>query len=110
VRGALADGESVDVEDLLAAMGELQAAAEALRGQVRPDHSDYIEAGTIDPDDVQSSSERLGVGESGKGWDCVEGWGAYRSDDALIVRWYRHAYGSRHDRDLWVVVDEEFFS
>jgi hypothetical protein len=109
VQDALADSESVDVDDLMEAMDELREAAEALRDQVRPDESDYIATNPIDPDSVRSSAQCLGIGEASQRWDCVEGWGAYRSDDALIVRWYRHAYGSRHDLDLWVVVDEEFF-
>jgi hypothetical protein len=110
VQDALADSESVDVDELLAAIEELQAAAEALRDQVLPDSSDYIAEGTIDPDSVRSSSECLDIGESAQGWDCTEGWSAYRSGDALVVQWYRHARGQRHDRDLWVVVDEEFFA
>lgn len=100
-----------EIARLHAALDRLESAHKALDGQVRPDEfSDYISEGTIDPDNVEGGAVSLDIGESWQGWDCTEGWGAYRSDDALVMNWWRSASGQRHQRDLWVVVDEDFFS
>lgn len=101
-------GHTVDRVADLSVM--LVAAAEALDGQVTPDESDYIETGTIDPDGIRDHATLVHDGDSGSEWDCREGWEAYRHGDALYVRWYRDAWGARHDRDLWVPVDAEFFA
>lgn len=83
--------------------------ASSLDEQVRSDDSDYIAEGVIDPDDVAGTAEALDVVCSWQGWDCTEGWTAYRAGDALYVHWFRNARGLRHDRSLWVLVDEAFF-
>jgi len=103
-RGALAD--------IRAALEAAEAAAEALDGQVRPDDSDYIAEGTIDPDDVSGDAEGLDVGSSSQGWDCREGWSAHRSGDDLYLNWWRSPYPNtnRHQRDLWVLVQKGFFA
>ncbi|MGL4808979.1 MAG: hypothetical protein ACRC4O_09585, partial [Giesbergeria sp.] len=54
-------------------------------------------------------ADDTGVDCSWSGWDCTESWTAYRCGDALVMHWVRQAYGQRHDRDLWVEVDAEFF-
>jgi hypothetical protein len=87
-----------------------ESAAKDLDDQVLPNEQDYIAEGLIDPDDVEDKAQDLGIGERWQGWDCIEGWNAYRAEDALIICWWRNACGNRHDRKLWVVVDEEFFS
>jgi hypothetical protein len=93
------------LEKAMEELSEAESIAKELDGQVRPDESDYIAEGTIDPDDVSDKAVDLDIGERWQGWDCYEGWSAYRVDDALYVRWYRTAYGNRHERDLWVLVD-----
>lgn len=106
----LRDGvPNIDLEGIEDAYEALAEAAEALRDQVRPDESDYIAEGTLDPDEVADGAKALGVGEKWQGWDCTEGWASYRHGAALYVRWYRNAHGDRHDRDLWVCVDKTFF-
>lgn len=102
-------GSAQDDDALERAMESLQEAISALTDQVRPDESDYIAEGIIDPDDVRGGAVDLGLGRRGQDWDCVESWDAYRHGDALAMRWYRAAYGDRRHRDLWVVVDAEFF-
>ena len=73
--------------------------------------SDCIAEGVIDPDEVQDSAELLGVEAAWQGWDCREGWMAMRSGDALVINWWRSPTTAlRHQRDLYVVVDEEFFA
>lgn len=105
-----AGDEAPDVfSEIEEAREALEAAAKALDGQVRADDSDYIAEGTIDPDDVANVAEGLDVGSSWQGWDCTEGWYAHRSGTALYVRWWRDAHRSRHNRDLWVCVNESFF-
>jgi hypothetical protein len=98
--------------DVRAALKAAEAAAEALDGQVRPDESDYIAEGTIDPDDVSGDAESLDVGASWQGWDCQEGWSAHRSGDDLYLNWWRSPYPNtnRHQRDLWVLVRKDFFA
>jgi len=72
--------------------------------------ADYITEGVIDPHDVAGSAEDLGVSASWQDWDCREGWAAMRSGQALILRWWRDPTTDlRHDRDLYVMIDEEFF-
>lgn len=72
--------------------------------------SDYIAEGVIDPDNVADSAVYLGVDKTWQGWDCREGWAAYRSGDALYLNWWRSPTTNlRHDRDLWVLVDKRFF-
>jgi hypothetical protein len=87
-----------------------KAAAEALHDQVRPDESNHIAEGLIDPDDVSETAERLDVGGSWQGWDCTEGWDAYRNGNDLYLNWWRNAYGNRHTRDLWALVRADFFA
>lgn len=98
-----------ELDAILAAVAAVEQAARALDGQVQPDDQDYIATGTIDPDGVSDAADALGVSAQWQGWDCTEGWSAYRHGDALYMRWYRDAYGNRHDRDLWVRVDPRFF-
>lgn len=76
------------------------------------DDGDYIEEGTIDPDNVEDDAESLDVGAKSQGWDCQEGWGAYRSMDDLYLNWWRAPYPNtnRHQRDLWVLVSKDFFA
>lgn len=106
----LRDGvPDIDLKDIEDAYEELGRAANALLYQVRPDESDYIAEGTIDPDGVADDAEHLGVEVQWQGWDCTEGWSAYRVGEALYAQWYRNAYGNRHDRELWVCVDGSYF-
>jgi hypothetical protein len=102
------EGLSADeLQELVAAVGTTCA---ALEGQVRPDESDYIAEGLIDPNGVSDSATEIpDVGESWQDWDCTESWWAYRSGDGLYINWRRAARGHRHGRDLWVLVDEDFF-
>ncbi len=88
------------------------------RGEWMADHGEwadvesdesYIAEGVIDPDDVATRATDCDVSRSWQGWDCREGWGAYRVGRALYLRWWRNACGNRRDRDLWVLVDSEFF-
>lgn len=91
----------------------LEAAEEALdelEGQVKPDESDYIIEGVIDPDNVEGLAEQVGVSSSWEGWCCKEGWVALRTSDDLYLNWYRHAYGNRRSRDLYVLVEGDFFA
>lgn len=98
------------LEDIKSALATLQEAAEALDGQVRPDESDYIATGTIDPDGVEGEAEALDVKREWSGWDCQEGWRAYRHKADLYLNWWRVAYGClRHGRDLWVKVQADYF-
>lgn len=73
--------------------------------------SDYIEEGMLDPDEVEADAERLDVhSRVVSGWDCREGWRAMRSGDALVLNWWRNPTTDlRHKRDLYVVIDREFF-
>lgn len=95
--------------NLNAAFRALESAATSLEGQIKPDESDYTSEGLIDPDGVANRADDLECGIWGDGWDCREGWSAYRVDDALYIRWWRDAWGNRHERDLWVLVDDRFF-
>lgn len=88
---------------------ELARCARALDGQVTPDESDYIAEGTIDPDGVKAKAVCVYDGGSHRGWDCTESVDGYRVGDALYMRWRREAYGNRHSRDLWVLVESDFF-
>ena len=97
------DLEDVNLKDVLIDL------ADRLEGQVISGVGDYIEAGTIDPDYVARYAKNLEIEATWQEWDCKEGWMAYRYEDALYLRWYRDAWGSRIERDLWVLVDEEFF-
>jgi len=105
------DAVDIQLDDVRDALDALVAAATALRGQVLPDDDDYISDDVIDPDGVATRAQALHVGASAPGWDCVEGWDAWRVDDALYVRWWRsQCAGARRPRDLWVCVDDEFFA
>lgn len=75
------------------------------------DEADGIEEGTIDPDEVEDGADDLEVGASWQGWDCREGWRAYRVGDGLYLNWWRTPYPhtARHQRDLWVEVNGTFF-
>ena len=101
--------ESFAVVD--AALEAVKVAAKALEDQVRPDESDYIAEGLIDPDNVSEEAEKLDVGHHWQGWDCREGWDAYRHGNSLYMRWWRDAYSgtNRHNRDLWVEVSSDMF-
>src|SRR5690606_9218569 len=82
----LRDGvPDIDLTGIQETYQELAKAAEALSYQVRPDESDYIAEGMIDPDGVASNAKDLDVGDRWQGWDCIEGWKAYRVGDALYV-------------------------
>ena len=71
----------------------------------------YIKEGKIEEiDGLEERSVALGsIGNSKEGWDCVEGWDAHRDGSALVINWWRNSYGNRHNRDLWVIVDKNFF-
>lgn len=97
------------LSELKEAYDRLREAAEALDGQVRPDESDYIAEGLLDPDGVADDAEALDAKDGWQGWDCTEGWRAYRRGRDLYINWWRNAYGNRHSRDLWVLVDKDFF-
>jgi len=97
------------VQDVTDAMAELQEAAEALHGQVT-EENDYVTEGTIDPDCVADMAVPIPAMCRWNGWDCIEGWAAYRVGTALYCRWSRVAVGHRRDRDLWVLVDGRFFA
>jgi hypothetical protein len=102
--------EGINNEELVDLAKEVVHAAKHLEEQVLPDSDDYISEGDIDPDNVSNSAIEIDdVGESWEGWDCQESWYAYRVEDALYIRWRRIARGLRHERDLWVIVDEFFF-
>lgn len=75
------------------------------------DDDDHIAEGLIDPDGVSDDAQDLGVGRAWEAWNCREGWGAYRVGRALYMRWWRAPYGgtNRHERDLYVLIDEDFF-
>jgi hypothetical protein len=99
------------VESLLGQLRELRECADSLDGAVSSDSSeDYIAEGIIDPDDVSEQAEHVCDVWSVDGWDCTEHCDAYRVGDALYMRWMRSARGARHERDLWVLVDDEFFA
>lgn len=111
--GDMPDAERADADGLDAISSAVEAvhtAVAELDGQVRPDESDYIAEGRIDPDEVADQAEDLEVGYSAQGWDCTEGWNAYRAGSALYMHWWRDACGNRHGRSLWVLVDDEFFA
>jgi hypothetical protein len=93
------------------ALERLREAVKALDGALEPDESDYITEGTIDPDNIENAVTNLGVSDCWQGWDCQEGWGAYRHNNALYLNWWRSPYPNtnRHQRDLWVCVSDEFF-
>lgn len=115
LQDAIADLPSADradvssIESVRAALKTLELAAVALKGQVRPDESDYISEGTIDPDGVADEAEKLTGEQSWQGWDCREGWAPHRVDNDLYINWWRQAWGDRHQRDLWVLVYSDFF-
>lgn len=71
---------------------------------------DEIAEGVIDPDGVEGEAVALDVSVSRQGWECREGWQAMRAGDALVINWFRIPITAlRHDRDLYVVIDREFF-
>ena len=76
------------------------------------DDNDRWRPGLVDPDEVSADTanqEPLG-GTHVRGWDCVAGWAAFRVGQKLILNWYRtECVGARIPRDLWVVVDPEYF-
>ena len=98
------------VNELLARLDSVELAAEALDNQVRQNEHDYIVGGTLDPDCVAGTAERLPVAERWQGWDCYEGWGAYRHETHLYVNWWRDAMGNRTERNLWVLVSADYFT
>jgi hypothetical protein len=101
------EGHLKDIEESLQALSK---AAQLLDDQVRPDEFDYIEEGTIDPDAVKDTAIDLDIGSKSQGWDCIEGWAAYRVGTSLYIRCYREAWGNRRDRDLWVLVSKDYWS
>lgn len=115
---ALASGDRTgwsdryEIESMLEAAQAVAEAQKALHDQVTPDESDYIAEGVIDPDEVKDKAIPCHVHHTWRGWDCTEGWGAYRHGDALYLHWCRTPDGgsARHDRDLWVKVNAEFFA
>lgn len=102
--------DGLDLDEAREAFEAYVAAASALEGQVRADEGDYIAEGVIDPDGIEDRATEPDVAAaSWQGWDCREGWRAFRVDNALALNWYRLAWGHRHSRDLWLVVDPEYF-
>jgi hypothetical protein len=95
----------VDLDFLATLHAAYVAAERACDGEIKPDENDYIEEGTIDPDLVKDNPGVKVWSQSWQGWDCTEGEAVYLAvvDGALrlVHRWYRDAYGQRHDRDLW---------
>lgn len=76
------------------------------------DNEDHIAEGVIDPDGYAENEEResTGIKKLWNGWECVEGWEAYRCGDALVMNWWRSPNTRlRRERDLWVTVDPKFF-
>lgn len=73
---------------------------------------DHIAEGVIDPDGYVENEERehTGIKRVWDGWECREGWTAYRCGDALVLNWFRSPITRlRKERDLWVTVDPKFF-
>jgi len=106
------EGAICETEELLKKLKVLMEIGRKLDGHVRPDESDYISEGTIDPDMVSnvSTAKLVWEGPKTQGWDCKEWYDGYRIDDALYMHWCRDAWGNRHNRDLWVLIDDEFFN
>lgn len=102
-----------DADEAREAIEALATAAEALRGQVRPGLGDFIAEGTIDPSCLadQLNAVMPIAHRAWDAWDCREGWRAFKAGHALVMNWWRHGWGGqRHERDLWVLVDPEFFA
>jgi hypothetical protein len=115
--GTGASEEWDDVERAIDAAQELQAqlstllsCARALDSQVLPGESDYIATGVIDPDGVADTAIELTEWPASQGWDCAEKMIAYRHGDALYIWWCRKVWGNRNARDVWVLVDENYFA
>jgi hypothetical protein len=60
--------------------------------------------------DVASAIDATQEWPASQGWDCTEKMIAYRHGDALYIWWYRKVWGNRRERDLWVLVDENYFA
>lgn len=75
-------------------------------------YDDETENGTIDPLCISDTCRDLDVGDQCEEWNCIEGWSAGQAGNALVIRWWREPYpfGFRHRRDLWVVIDADYFS
>jgi len=106
---AAASARKIDWYDIDAAREALAAVERRLDGAVEPDESDYIAEGTIDPDGVSDDPGTCVWEDSWQGWDCTEGEGIYLAAEdggiRIVHRWWRDAYGARHARDLWRVVE-----
>lgn len=64
----------------------------------------------VDGAKVAGIAKRLaGGGPPKQVWDGQEYWRAYAHGQALYINWVRVAWGDRHARDLWILVDKEFF-
>ena len=72
---------------------------------------DHIAEGVIDPDGYVGNDERERVcARVWEGWECREGWTAYRCGAALVLNWWRSPTTRlRRERDLWVTIDPKFF-
>jgi hypothetical protein len=107
---ASADGNiaNIDFDAIEEARVAAVEAEKALDGEVTPE-ADYIAEGLIDPDEVSDDPGRKIWSNSWQGWDCTEGESVFVAvtDRGLRVvhRWWRNAYGQRHDRDLWRVAE-----
>lgn len=112
VQEALVNADSLDYSaacELTSQLESLLTCIKALDSQVLPDDSDYIAQGIIDPDEIKDKDKELLTSQMWTGWDCKEGWDAYRLGDDLVLNWWRDAYGERHQRDLWMTIEKDFF-
>lgn len=65
--------------------------------------------GKVDPYGVSRSAVNLMIRQTYEGWDCHEGWAAFRAGDGLFVRLWHTSSGTL-SRDMWVLIDEHYFS
>lgn len=98
-----------DIDALREAMEAVEEAVEDLR-DCPYGESDYVKEGTIDPDGLEGEAEDLDIGARWEGWDCSEGWDCHRVGDDLVLNWWRAARGNRHERDLWLTVEADYFA
>jgi len=112
LKDALVSADKLDnsaASYLRAQMEALLECVEKLDSQVLPDESDYTSEGTIDPDNLKDKCEEVLASSFWSGWDCTEGWDAYRVGDDLVLNWWRNAYNNRHQRDLWLIIEKDYF-
>jgi hypothetical protein len=76
------------------------------------EEGEHIAEGLLDPDAVSDDAVKVDSGTSWNGWDCREGYSAHRHGNDLYLNWWRTPYRhtNRHHRDLWVLVESDFFA